>query len=269
MSDGSGAAGAAARQALVRMAWTATERLDGLLEGGRPGTAAAAAAAELVELARTAGADELADLLCLGPGRSAVTATVACFAIGALRASEVVDFVDVGAAVRRLAQCEDADHVAAQLTVSTSAGLQWTVLTRTAAHVELALPSPPALTHASGDAAAVEAVRRWWAERLARWATADAWVGPGPLPDQPAHLPDPGDPAGVGMALPLPAAPSPPEGSPETAASPAALGQLADAVAVLSAAVVHLAEAVDRLAGAVDSSGGRALDQARRVVGSR
>lgn len=176
------------------------------------------AAAAAISLATAGDAAELRSLLTPDPVNSNVTWTVACYQIGDLTPSAVRDFADAAEAVRTVAHCDDAGHVAAELVSSTSQGLRWVALVRTNTTAQLRLPDNDATSDSTGQhATELGDAQRRWRRRIAAWAegvdpeegidlTAFAAGAPAaprpsasssPAPSAPAPVATPADPAAI------------------------------------------------------------------------
>jgi hypothetical protein len=158
------------RQAAVRLSGVPASELSGAEEAAD----AASALMDMVALGDEAG---LCQVLRPDPQRSDGTWTVACYQIGDLTPSELRDFASAVEACRALASCEKASHVAAELVVSTAAGIRWTAAYRTGSRLTFQLPGTSSASSASSadDEGLAEAVDHW-REQLERWA-ANPFVG--------------------------------------------------------------------------------------------
>lgn len=134
------------------------------------------AASAVLRLASSGEERILRGLLRPDPSGDAVAWTVACYQIGDLTPSALRDFSDASAAVRTLAACGEAHHVAAELLASTSTGLTWTPLSRTGEqivfHLFAADTSRPGEPERSGPSSESErSARQAWDALLSRWDT--------------------------------------------------------------------------------------------------
>ncbi len=136
-----------------------------------PHSAAAATAGDALHaLAEKGDERALSDILRPDPRPGPVTWTVACYQLGDMTPSELVDLPSAVAAVRCLASCGNPSHVAAELLASTREGLRWTTMLRTGDRLAFQLLSTETGSDQStgGPAGLPEALARW-NERLTAW----------------------------------------------------------------------------------------------------
>lgn len=134
------------------------------------------AASAILRLASAGEERILRGLLRPDPSGDAVAWTVACYQIGDLTPSALRDFSDACTAVRTLAACGEAHHVAAELLASTATGLTWTPLTRTGEQIVFHLfgadASPGGEWEPSRFSTESErSARQGWDALLSRWDT--------------------------------------------------------------------------------------------------
>ena len=129
-----------------------------------------------------------------------MTWTVACYQIGDLVPCALRDVGDPVQAVRALAACPEASHVAAELLASTATGLRWAALVRTGEQVVYQAPTPESASCAATTSPdTLRGALDAWSDRLAGWAQLTATGRPegGLLGEVPAGGagPGPGEPA--------------------------------------------------------------------------
>jgi hypothetical protein len=171
----------------------AAAALGGRSDGSGAGRGLASeAAVALVALATGGDAEVLDATLRPDPIAGDVAWTVCCYQIGDLSPSALRDFADASAAVRTLATCDDATHVAAELLACGSNGLTWTAMTRLGDELTFQLldastgrdpsigldrswPEPSPSGGAPGPTA-LDAARRRWENLLTAWSV-DPYAG--------------------------------------------------------------------------------------------
>ena len=203
--------------------------------------AAAEAAAHVVALSSVGDEWALRSILRPDPDADAVAWTVACYQIGDLTPSALRDFANPVEAVATLLDCEDASHLAAELTASTDDGLRWTAMSRSGADARFQLLGP---TTCSGDRDGVRlaAVRHRWEDQLLRWAAA---------PDQDPLPPPRHDPIPVRAGASEAGGPPPELVHTTTAWTPIPLFPTAEAVNEIVSQVVDAVRAIEPSAVAV------------------
>ncbi|MGH8979525.1 MAG: hypothetical protein ACRDWE_00685, partial [Acidimicrobiales bacterium] len=151
-----------------------------------PGTARELEAGRaLIDVAQSADAAALRQVLRADPACETTSWTVACYRVGDLVPHALRDFTDPAAAVSTLVDCGEDDHLAAELVSSTPDGLCWVALVRTGDQVRFQLfgihsvlerPGRHGLT--DGEQRAVEDAQARWGAVLASWYTAQGVSGP-------------------------------------------------------------------------------------------
>ena len=106
------------------------------------------------------------------PDQVDVTWTVACYQIGDLTPCTLKDFANPVAAVKNLANCGQASHLAAELVASTPSGTRWTAVIRTADQLNFQLPSEQSAATGPDSGSALAAAH--WREQLIRWEAGEA-----------------------------------------------------------------------------------------------
>lgn len=174
-------------------------------EGTTSGDHARECGAALVALASDDQELWLAPILRADPSQAEVTWTVACYQIGDLSPTTLRDFADASSAVRTLAGCGEAAHVAAELIVTDCGGVRWTALVRSGADVVFQLLESG--TASAATATTLLEVRHRWEDQLMDWAarpdhglTPVVAVSDSPAPLEPAAF-SPGDGLSAGLVL--------------------------------------------------------------------
>lgn len=197
-----------AREMVLRFRRAAVSLAMSLDEGTARGEHGRECAAALIALASSGQEHLLAPVLRADPDREDVTWTVACYQIGDLSPTTLRDFGDASSAVRNLAGCGEAAHVAAELIVTNGDGVRWTALVRSGTDVTFQLLE--AGTASAGTAAVLQGVRHRWEDLLLDWAArptaglaevATPADGPAAPPVPPPVPAGPGDGVAMGMAL--------------------------------------------------------------------
>lgn len=132
--------------------------------------AAREAAQALRDLADARNDAALRQYLRPDPEQADVTWTVACYQIGDLTPCTLKDFASPVAAMRNLADCGQASHLAAELVASTPSGTRWTAVLRTADQLSFQLPNDQSAATGADSGSAVAASH--WRQQLARWEAA-------------------------------------------------------------------------------------------------
>jgi hypothetical protein len=131
---------------------------------------AAMAGEALRTLAEKGDERALSDILRPDPRPGAVTWTVACYQLGDMTPSELVDLPSAVAAVRCLAGCGNPSHVAAELLASTRQGLRWTAMVRTGERLSFQLLSTASGSDQSaGEPGGLAGSIALWKTRLEAW----------------------------------------------------------------------------------------------------
>ncbi|MGH9125314.1 MAG: hypothetical protein ACRDZ8_11400 [Acidimicrobiales bacterium] len=132
--------------------------------------AAREAAQALRDLADARNDAALRQYLRPDPEQADATWTVACYQIGDLTPCTLKDFASPVTAMRNLADCGQASHLAAELVASTPSGTRWTAVLRTADQLSFQLPNDQSAATGADSGSAVAASH--WRQQLARWEAA-------------------------------------------------------------------------------------------------
>jgi hypothetical protein len=161
----------------------------------------AAAARALIELADLDAGKALGVALRPDPEVERALWTVACYQIGDLIPCHLDDFNDAVHAVRALANCEDASHVAAELIASAGTGVRWTALVRVGERVSFQLASEDSASSGSGaQAGALDRALEHWTARLEGWAKHDGGDALGESPEPEARTSSGDEALGASMS---------------------------------------------------------------------